>query len=81
MPSRTAPTTPPAAPAGLDVLLDARETATYLRTTEAKLRQDRSRRVGIPYVKNGARVLYRVSDIRAYIDNNVQTADAAPRTR
>ncbi|WP_259467904.1 helix-turn-helix domain-containing protein [Rhodococcus sp. SBT000017] len=81
MPARTAPTTPSPAPAGLDVLLDARETATYLRTTEAKLRQDRSRRVGVPYVKVGARVLYRVGDIRAYIDDNVQTADVASRAR
>lgn len=81
MPARTAPTTPSPAPAGLDVLLDARETATYLRTTADKLAQDRSRRTGVPYVKVGKRVLYRVRDIRAYIDANVQTSGTDPRER
>ena len=81
MPARTTPTSPAPAPAGLDVLLDSRETAAYMRTTDAKLRQDRSHGVGVPYVKAGRRVLYRVSDIRAYIEAYMQTADAARRTR
>lgn len=58
-------------PAGLDALLNSKETADYMRTSEAKLRQDRYLGRGPKYIRNGRRILYRVSDIRAYLEANV----------
>lgn len=46
--------------------------AAYLHTSEAVLAQERYRGVGIPYVRHGRRILYRVSDIRAYLDANTE---------
>jgi hypothetical protein len=46
--------------------------ASFLHTTEAVLAQERYRHVGIPYVRHGRRILYRVKDIRAYLDANTQ---------
>jgi len=46
--------------------------AAYLHTSEAVLAQERYRRTGIPYVRHGRRILYRVSDIRAYLDANTE---------
>lgn len=60
------------APAGLDALLNTREAAAYLRTTEGKLRQDRYRGVGPQYIKIGARALYRAGDLRDYIESNLR---------
>ena len=44
--------------------------AAYFQTTEAVLAQNRFRGVGIPYVRHGRRILYRVKDIRDYLDAN-----------
>ncbi len=46
------------------------EVATYLRTTEARLAQMRYLGTGPRYTKVGRRVLYRWSDIHAYIEAN-----------
>ncbi|MEU7628666.1 helix-turn-helix domain-containing protein [Nocardia sp. NPDC049220] len=46
------------------------EVATYLRTTTARLANDRYHGVGIPYVKYGRNVLYRWQDIRDWIERN-----------
>lgn len=46
------------------------ELAAFLKTTVAVLAQNRYRGVGIPYVRDGRRILYRVRDIRDYLDRN-----------
>lgn len=46
------------------------EVAAYLHTTPGALAQERFGRRGIPYVKHGRRVLYRWSDVHAYLDAN-----------
>lgn len=51
--------------------------AWFLHTSEAVLAQDRYRRVGIPYIRHGRRILYRVKDIRAYLDANTETPTRA----
>lgn len=51
--------------------------AAYLHTSEAVLAQERYRGVGIPYVRHGRRILYRVSDIRAYLDTNTEVPGRA----
>jgi hypothetical protein len=50
--------------------------AAVLGTTEAGLAQMRYRGTGPRFVKRGRRVLYRWSDVRAYLDaNTVQRTD------
>ena len=46
------------------------QVAEYLHTSVASLSQDRYHRTGVPYVKHGRRVLYRWSDVLAYVDAN-----------
>jgi predicted DNA-binding transcriptional regulator AlpA len=53
-----------------DELLTPRELAEEMKRSEAALAQLRSRGLGPKYVKVGRRVLYRRSDIRAYLDAN-----------
>ncbi|BBY61152.1 helix-turn-helix transcriptional regulator [Mycolicibacterium sarraceniae] len=53
-----------------------REVAKALFTTESGLAQMRYRGTGPKFVKVGHRVLYRWSDVRAYLDaNTVQRTD------
>jgi hypothetical protein len=61
-----------------DALVLPRELASFLKTTEAVLSQNRFRGVGIPYVRHGRRILYRIKDIREYLDaNTVPTGGGA----
>ncbi len=53
-----------------DAVVLPAELAAYLKTTAAVLAQNRYRGVGIPYVRDGRRILYRVKDIRDYLDRN-----------
>jgi hypothetical protein len=54
------------------------EVAKYLRTTTARLANDRSLKRGIPYVKYGSSVLYRWRDVHTWIERNTKaTADEA----
>ncbi len=53
------------------MLATPEEIAKYLHTTPAKLSQDRYMKRGLPYVKDGHRVLYRWADVRAYIEARV----------
>lgn len=46
------------------------QVANFMHTTEHVLAQERYRGVGIPYVRHGRRILYRVKDIQAYLDAN-----------
>lgn len=61
-----------------DILLPT-QTADELHTTEGALAQMRYRGTGPRFIKVGARVLYRRSDIRAFLDaNTVQRTGDAP---
>jgi hypothetical protein len=51
-------------------LLKPAEAAVFLRTTTNTLQQDRYLRRGVPYIKLGGRVLYRRTDILAFLDAN-----------
>lgn len=52
-------------------LATAEEVAEYLRTTKAKLANDRYRGIGPKFVKHGRRVLYRWSDVYAWTEQNL----------
>ncbi|WP_138845255.1 helix-turn-helix transcriptional regulator [Rhodococcus pyridinivorans] len=55
-------------------LATPKEVAAVLHTTEASLAQQRYKGTGIPFVKiDGRRVLYRWSDVEAYINSRVMT--------
>jgi hypothetical protein len=57
------------APAGIDTAMPP-EVAAALGTSEAGLAQMRYRGTGPRFIKRGSRVLYRWSDVRAYLDAN-----------
>ncbi|MFF0816154.1 helix-turn-helix transcriptional regulator [Rhodococcus sp. NPDC003318] len=55
------------------------EVAEFLRTSVAKLANDRYRGVGPKFVKHGRRVLYRWADVMAWADaNTLQRTDDRP---
>lgn len=68
MPRTTAIT--PALPSDPEGLVVPPRLAAYLDTSEAVLAQLRYLGRGIPYIKNGRRIFYRVKDIREYLDRN-----------
>ena len=47
------------------------EVARFMRTTAAKLANDRYLGVGLPYLKFNRRVLYRWSDVHRYVEANL----------
>ena len=59
-------------------LATTKEVAEYLRTTVQRLAHDRYENRGLPYIKHGRTVLYRWSDVHAYI--NARTTVPADRT-
>lgn len=60
-------------------LLTPRELADYLSVTVDGLAQMRYRGTGPAFIKAGARrVLYRESDVQAWLDANVHTQTGAP---
>jgi hypothetical protein len=59
-------------------LATPREAATFLRTSPSALSQMRYRGEGPTYVRTGRRILYRLSDLQAYVEGN--TVCAADRT-
>ena len=63
---------------GVDTALPS-EVAAALGTTEAGLSQMRFRGTGPRYCKVGRRVMYRWSDVRAYLDANVMQRTDDPR--
>ena len=65
-------------PAGIDTALPA-QVAPVLGTTPAGLAQMRYKGTGPKFIKSGHRVLYRWSDIRAYLDANTVTRSGDPR--
>ncbi|UPW02863.1 helix-turn-helix domain-containing protein [Rhodococcus pyridinivorans] len=55
------------------------EVAEFLRTTPAKLANDRYRGIGPKFMKHGRRVLYRWEDVEAYVEANLmQRTDDRP---
>lgn len=48
--------------------LTEREVSKIFRRAPSTLRNDRHRRRGLPYQKIGRQVLYRLSDINAYLE-------------
>ena len=58
-------------------LMTQPETAEYLRVAEHTLENWRYRRTGPRFLKAGGRVLYRRSDLDAWLDANAQGGDAA----
>jgi hypothetical protein len=62
--------------AELPALLTPAELARVMRTTINSLAQDRYLGRGVPFVKHGRKVLYRQSDVLAYLDaNTIQRTD------
>lgn len=58
----------------------AKEVAEYLHTSEAGLAQMRYRGIGPKFVKVGPRkIIYRWSDVKAYMDANTITRTDDPR--
>lgn len=65
-----------------DMLLTAKELADYLSISTEALAQDRFRGEGIPYVKIGSRVRYRLSSLLKHLEENEQRgAPTQPRTQ
>jgi hypothetical protein len=58
-------------------LATPREVAPVLRTTEMGLAQQRYRGTGPKFIKRGSRVLYRWSDISAYLDGHTRERTGA----
>lgn len=69
--------TKPAATEPLAV--DTKTAATLLNSTHASLEKDRAiGHLGVPYVKAGRRVLYRLSDLEAWLDRRRVTPLPTP---
>nr|WP_232717406.1 helix-turn-helix domain-containing protein [Gordonia metallireducens] len=64
------PTTDNALGSGAVGLATPDEVAEYLHTTPASLAQDRYHHRGAPYIKHGRKVLYRWTDVYAYLEAN-----------
>lgn len=63
-------------PPDLEELLTPQQVADYRGTTVAVLAQERHKGAGPTFIRDGRRVRYRVSDIRAYLDANTETPKA-----
>ena len=60
-------------------LVGPRDTAAILQTTEGTLAQWRhTKAVPLPFVKLGAKVLYRLSDIKKFIEAQIQSGTSEP---
>jgi len=65
-----------------DAVATPREVAVFLKQSPHSLAQDRYRGTGPKFIKHGRRVLYRWSDVHAYLDaNTVQRTDDARSLR
>lgn len=61
----------------LDELLTPQQVAAYRGTTTGVLAQERFKGVGPRFIRDGRRIRYRASDIRAYIEaSTVETRSA-----
>lgn len=62
----------------LPTFLKAREVAEWLGISEQALAQDRFRGDGIPFVRIGARVRYRMADLLQYVEENTVVPSEQP---
>lgn len=67
----------PAASSNPTTLGTPAQVAEFLHTSVDKLNQDRYLGRGLPYVKHGRKVLYRWSDVHAYLDAHTVTPESA----
>jgi hypothetical protein len=63
----------------LPILMTPKELARFMRTTTNSLAQERYLGRGVPFIKNGRRVLYSRSDVIAYIERNTVQRTDDPR--
>lgn len=63
----------------LPILMTPAELARFLRTTTNSLAQERYLGRGVPFIKNGRRVLYARSDVVAYLERNTVQRTDDPR--
>jgi hypothetical protein len=71
--------TTPAPLDDLPELLTPPELAGVLRTKTSTLAQERYLGRGVPFIKNGRRILYARSDVRAYLEQNRAQRTDDPR--
>lgn len=51
--------------------VDSKTAASLLNSTDASLEKDRANgHLGVPYVRAGRRVLYRLADLKEWLDQN-----------
>jgi hypothetical protein len=62
-----------------DELATPPEAARFLRTTVAKLAQDRYRGLGPKYIKDRGRILYEWAELRKYVKDNSITPRWQPQ--
>lgn len=58
-----------------DYYISEAETAKFLSISRSKLRNDRYRKRGLPYFKDGRLVRYSLSTIKAYVDDRTIDPD------
>lgn len=58
--------------------IDEGQTAVKIGSTRAALRQARYRGTGLPYVRIGRRIRYRVADLEAYLAAQTVAAGSSP---
>jgi excisionase family DNA binding protein len=58
----------------MEELFTTAELAKLLKLSPRSLEDDRLRGKGIPFVRIGASVRYRASDVRAFLDKNVRVS-------
>lgn len=63
----------------LPALLTPSELAKFMRTTTNSLAQERYLGRGVPFIKNGRRVLYARADVLAYLEANTCQRTDDPR--
>ena len=56
----------------IERLLNQKEVAEMLGMSEAWMEQSRFRKTGVPYIKIGKAVRYRLGDVRSFIESRVQ---------
>lgn len=63
----------------LPKFLKAKDVADWLGISEQALANDRYRGEGVPFVRIGSRIRYRLSDLLAYVEANTTEVVPAPQ--
>ena len=64
---------------GKCALMTEAQLAKLLHVSKRKLESDRHRGSGVPFVKFGRRVLYRITDVEAYLKSRIFVSTAQAR--